>query len=202
MTIYAIVNDLIGENNPEVPDEPMFSIISSSAILQGGNPYFVPYFADSFEARGAIAMRIGRLGKGIARRFAHRYVDAVAPALLFIAPGLLESLKERGLPWTKAISYDKCLALGKFTSVTFSEIPLCNIGLKLMGQGDDGLTEYFRTFSNLETDAIIEGLSRDNTLKTGDILLASIASEGPVAIPGHSATLYLNGEQALRFNIR
>lgn len=202
MTVYAIVNGLSPRCAAAEDDAPIWSIVSPAGILQGGNPYFVPDFADSFEARTAIAIRIGRLGKGIARRFAHRYVESVAPAVLFVADSMLYDLSSKGLPWSRAISYDRCLALGQFSVVPFEDVPARQVGLRLLGKDGMPIEESFRGFLDLDIASVIERLSRDNTLKTGDIILAGIASSGPKAQPGLSAILSLDGAGSLRFNIR
>ena len=202
MTVYAIVNGLTDRCPGDEHGALLWSLISPAGILQGGNPYFVPDFSDIFEARTAIAVRIGRLGKGIARRFAHRYVESVAPAVLFVAGSLLESLSADGLPWSQAISYDRCLALGRFSELPFDAIPDCRVGLRLSGKEDLQEPERIRDFHDCDIASVIERLSRDNTLKTGDIIIAGIDSSGPKAIPGLSARLSLNGADSLRFNIR
>lgn len=202
MTVYAIVNDLLGESFPIPDGSPVWGIISPAGILQGGNPYFVPDFASDFEARCALAVRIGRLGKGIARRFAGRYVEAVAPAVLFVATDLLASRRAAGLPWTSAISYDRCLALGRFAELPPADIDSCRVGLDLRRSSGGDVTSLSTEFPGVDFSSVIESLSRDNTIKTGDIILIAIAPDGPKAVPGYSAELSLNGESSLRFNIR
>ena len=200
MTIYTIVNTLSGGTSE--CRQAAWTIISPAGILQGGNPYFVPDFALRFEARCAIALRIGRLGKGIASRFAHRYVAGVAPCVLFIAPELLASLRADGMPWTRAVSYDRCLALGRFTATDFGEIPRCRTSLELRDREGNRTTDVAATFMYIDAGAIIECLSRDNTLKTGDIIICGLQSSGPEVSPGLSARLSLGDEECLRFNIR
>ena len=202
MTIYAVVNDFLATAVPGEAKGPIWTLMSPAAILQGGNPYFVPDFDSRFEARTALALRIGKLGKGIARRFAARYVDAVAPATVFLAADLLNRLRKESLPWTSAISYDRSLALGRFLTVDFKEIDSCECSLLLESSGDSIKSTLHQGASNLRPDEIIEALSRDNTLKTGDILLIGLSNEGPEVKPGLKATLLLNGEEMLRFNIR
>ena len=203
MTIYAIVNDLLDiSHEPGVSQAgPIWTLISPAGILQGGNPYFVPDFDSRFEARLSLAVRIGKLGKGIARRFAGRYVEALAPATVFVATDLLEGLKSSGFPWTSAISYDRCLALGKFTSMPYNETDGCKCCLEIHNSGSDDIIT-FKKESHARLEEIIEAISRDNTLKTGDILLAGLSRTGPQVFPGLRATLKLNGEESMRFNIR
>ena len=203
MTIYAIVNNLISPDSREFQTGPIWTLISQSGILQGGNPYFVPDFASRFEARLALAVKIGRLGKGIAHRFAHRYVEAVAPAVVFVAADLIQNLTRQGLPWTQALSYDKCLAMGKFIQLPFGEVSGCRCALTLDVAGEEAME------ASWDNDMLIPGiedtiaaLSRDNTLKTGDIILFGLAGQGPAVQPESRARLYLNGTESLGFNIR
>ncbi len=201
MTIYAIVNTLIGDKVID-NQQPVWTLVSPSGILQGGNPFFVPDFADTFEARCAIALRLGRLGKGISARFASRYIEAAAPSVLFVPPTLLQSLRSNGLPWTSALSYDRCIAMGSFKKMTLDEIESCKIGLHISNNSNESDTELTEIFDKTDIGAIVEHLSRDNTLKTGDIILAGITPTGPETLPGSSAHLSLNGEVSLKFNIR
>lgn len=200
MTIYALVNNLIDYKG--IDTEPIWTVMSPSAILQGGNPYFVPDFDFRFEARPAIAIRIGKLGKSISPRFAHRYVDGIAPASIMIASNLLEDLQEKGLPWSKAISYDRSLAVGKFTQMPIEEISKSDVCLELAD--DDIVTTLTCDLNPLPfgIEETISAISRDNALKTGDYIVIATGESGAVLEPGQRAILKLNGENMLRFNIR
>ncbi|MDE6023285.1 MAG: fumarylacetoacetate hydrolase family protein [Muribaculaceae bacterium] len=202
MTIYAIVNNLVKEHSSANADNATWVILSPSGILQGGNPYFVPDFSNHFEARLALAVKIGKLGKGVAPRFVHRYVDTVAPALVFVASDMLASLRDAGLPWTQAISYDKCTALGKFTNIPYEDIENCKVGLRLSSSSAEMLTEWSGKDMNPCLETAISQISRDNTLKTGDIILLGLSAEGPEVRPDLRAVLMLNGAPCLKFNIR
>ena len=51
--------------------------MADSSILYTGRPFFLPDFASSFIAVPTLVVRTGRLGKCIAPKFAHRYLDAL-----------------------------------------------------------------------------------------------------------------------------
>lgn len=202
MTIYAIVNNLIQGGLQRPIDETVWTVLSAASILQGGNPYFVPDFDTKFVAHPSLALRIGKLGKGIAPRFAHRYIESVAPAALITASNLIEKLRQAGLPWTKAISYDRSLAIGAFSKIDFEKIPECKISLE-MSQPDESGTETHHAGNLLFTIGdTISRISRDNALKTGDIILTGISHTGIILEPGQRMQLRLNDENALKFNIR
>ncbi len=202
MTIYAITDSLIADSGAAGISGPIWTLISQSAILQGGNPYFVPDFASRFEARLALAVKIGKLGKGIAPRFAYRYAGSVAPAVVFVAADRLNMLRENGLPWTSALSYDRSLAIGTFLPMEYERISQCVCSLAI--ESASGCEEFSLqpSASGSSLEEVIEAISRDNTLKTGDILLIGLAAEGPEAKPDCRARLSINGVDSLSFNIR
>lgn len=200
MTVYAIVNHLLGGNTSF--DDPIWTVMSPSAILQGGNPYFVPDFDSKFQARPASVIRIGKLGKGIAPRFAHRYIDGVAPASMMIAHNLLDNLRKSGLPWSKAISYDRSLAVGKFANLPIEEISAACVSLDIINGDDVNSFKSNVTCLSCSIEEIISILSRDNALKTGDYIVIASPLSGPVIEPGPRVELRLNDEKPLKFNIR
>ena len=203
MTIYAIVNNLLSEKDSQNDKHPVWTIISQSGILQGGNPFFVPDFAGHFEARTALAIKIGKLGKGIAPRFAGRYIEEAAPAILFVATDLLKHLQQNGLPWTPAISYDRCLAIGKFWNIqSEGNHRRYDISLVLESSGSSIDSKWDSDSIDLTIEETISVLSRDNTIKTGDIILFGISGSGPEVRPDMRAHLSLNGIDTLAFNIR
>lgn len=162
----------------------------------------MPDFSDRFEARPALAVRIGKLGKGVAPRFVSRYVESIAPCVVFVASGLLQELRNKGLPWTRALNYDKCTAIGKFTNIPYEDIGKCKVDLRLESDAGSRLTEWTGGCMNPGIEEAISALTRDNTIKTGDIILLGLAGEGPEVRPDQRAILMLNGETSLRFNIR
>jgi 2-keto-4-pentenoate hydratase/2-oxohepta-3-ene-1,7-dioic acid hydratase in catechol pathway len=62
-------------NNTFLPTEPVIFSKPESALTRDGKPFFVPDFAERFDYETEIVVRINKLGKNIAERFAHRYYD-------------------------------------------------------------------------------------------------------------------------------
>lgn len=202
MTIYAIVSNPGGKEDSAEGCGIEWMVVSASAMLQGGNPYFVPDFAEVFEARQAIALRIGKLGKGIAPRFAHRYVESIAPAAMMTAADLLESQKEKGLPWSRAVSYDRSVAIGNFTKLSLESAEKSTTRMEIAEEGEIAYRDMNLDGIMKMIPEIVSTLSRDNTLKTGDILICGISDSGPRLKPGQRLTLSYNDEVMLKFNIR
>lgn len=66
-----------------VTDPPHLTLYPSSALIHGGKPFFLPDFGGAWCASPTVALRLCRLGKSIDARFAMRYIDAMAPAVIF-----------------------------------------------------------------------------------------------------------------------
>ena len=59
-----------------------YELLADSSILPTGRPLFIPDWAHHFAGTLAVAVRISRLGKCIAPRFAHRYWDGFTASLV------------------------------------------------------------------------------------------------------------------------
>ena len=86
-----------------------------SALLVNRKPFFIPDETSSPVAYPALALRVCRLGKTVAPRYADRYYDAIAPALDIQAADLLAQAQTQGQPWTTAISLDGSFPLGEWS---------------------------------------------------------------------------------------
>ena len=58
-----------------------------------------------------LVVRINRVGKGIAERFAHRYYDQVGLGIDFTARDLQRQAIAEGLPWERCKAFDRSAAL-------------------------------------------------------------------------------------------
>ena len=85
-----------------------------SCLLNGRKPLFIPDWTNELGVTECIILRVSRLGKEIAPKFANRYYDAVAPGADFIAMDVAREAKAQGKPWTKALAFDYSLAIGEF----------------------------------------------------------------------------------------
>ncbi len=84
-----------------------------SCLLNGRKPFFMPEGATEIGATECVILRVSRLGKEIAPRFAERYYDAVAPGIDFVDLAALRAAQAAGKPWTQAIAFDYSLAIGE-----------------------------------------------------------------------------------------
>lgn len=181
--------------------EPVIFMKPDSAILKDGKPFFVPDFSHEVHYETEVVVRICRLGKNIAPRFAHRYYDAVTVGIDFTARDLQRKFREAGNPWELCKGFDNSAAIGTFISLEQADGDLQNLDFHLDIDGCE--VQRGNTADMLfKIDDIIAYVSRFMTLKIGDLLFTGTpAGVGPVSVGQHLQG-YLGGEKLLDFHIR
>lgn len=167
-------------NNSFLPTEPVIFSKPESSLNRDGKPFFVPDFAERFDYETEIVVKINKLGKNIAERFAYRYYDELTVGIDFTARDLQEKLKEKGLPWDICKGFDGAAAIGEF--VNKSELPDSqNLNFRL---DVDGRTVQKGWTGDMifTVDKIISYVSKFFTLKTGDLIFTGTpVGVGPVS---------------------
>lgn len=183
-----------------LPQEPVIFMKPDSALLKDGKPFFIPDFSVQVDYETELVVRINRLGKNIAERFAHRYYDAVTVGIDFTARDLQRKYRAEGKPWELCKGFDNSAAIGDWIPVErFKDIQQLNFHLDIDGKtvqrgyADDML---------FKIDQIIAYVSRFCTLKIGDLLFTGTpVGVGPVQVNNHLEG-YLEDEKVLDFYIR
>lgn len=85
-----------------------------SCLLNGRKPLFMPEWTNELAVTECIILRVSRLGKEIASKYASRYFNAIAYGADFIAMDVAREAKAQGKPWTKALAFDYSLAIGEW----------------------------------------------------------------------------------------
>ena len=180
---YALHNQEMGHT--DIGKEPVIFMKPDSALLRDGKPFFLPDFSADMQYEAEVVVRICRLGKHIAPRFAHRYYDAVTVGIDFTARDLQQRFRQEGLPWELAKGFDNSAAIGRF-------LPLEQLGgnvqqLDFRLDIDGREVQHGRTSDMLTgVDDLIAYVSRFMTLKMGDLLFTGTpAGVGPVSIGQH-----------------
>lgn len=157
--------------------------LPDNVLVKGGNPFFIPDFEGDCQAHGVLALRIGRLGKGVEPRFASRYVDGMAAAIVFRCEDHAARLRAAGLPDSPAYCFDKAVALGDFSSPGFPGGATL-LDAELSMEPKKGSTDSEATSCSIDTRlllshcaAAVSAASRDNTLRTGDIVTVPLPLE-------------------------
>ena len=141
-------------------------IIPDSSIQKSGKPFFMPFTNERYECRIAAAVRIGRLGKNIASRFASRYYNEWGLCLATPATEMLERLKAAGEPWAEATAFDGAIIEGIFYDDNLS-------GKEIVYSGSDGLQRLTMPLNEM-FDSLIAQASRHFIFKMGDLVLIDL----------------------------
>lgn len=195
---YATHNKELGDMSTS--KEPVIFLKPDSAILKDGKPFFIPDFSSEVHYETEVVVRICRLGKNIASRFAHRYYDAVTVGIDFTARDLQRRFRSEGQPWELCKGFDNSAAIGTFIPLEDAgDLQNLDFHLEIDGQK----VQQGNTSDMLfKVNEIIAYVSRFMTLKIGDLLFTGTpAGVGPVDIGQHLQG-YLGEEKVLDFNIR
>lgn len=186
--------------NEELPKEPVIFMKPDSALLKNSKPFFIPDFSKQVDYETELVVRISRLGKNIAQRFAHRYYDAVTVGIDFTDRDLQKRFRTEGKPWELCKGFDDSAVIGDFVPVDkFLDIQNLDFRLDI-----DGKTVQSGNTSDMifKVDEIIAYISQFYTLKIGDLLYTGTpVGVGPVSIGQHLQG-YLEGEKLLDFYVR
>lgn len=186
-------------------DDALYSIkvatIPDTALLIQKRPFFIPDFTQHCTAQPCFCVRINRLGRSIAKRFANRYyaTSEVTLAVHFVASDLLNTLLTKQQPWDMAIGFDNAVAVAE------TKIPLlCEETLAGIKINDDEVSAIINGQQYLDlADEQIERISEHYTLRQGDLLLLPLPIEPPIVhIDNRLALTIGNSQEVLAFNIK
>ncbi len=151
----------------EKPNEPVIFLKPDSAILPKKMPFFIPAFSNEIHYEVEVLVKINRVGKHIAEKFAHKYYDEIGLGIDFTDRELQAKLKTKGLPWEKAKAFDGSAVIGKFYPK--EKFDLENLSFQLTHNNkvvQDGNTKNMLW----KIDALIAYVSQYFTLKKGDVI--------------------------------
>lgn len=205
MKIFAIGMNYI-QHNKELdgalykPEEPVIFLKADSSLLMNRKPFFLPDHLGQVDYETEIVVRINRVGKTIAQKFAHRYYDAVTVGIDFTARDLQKKLRAEGKPWDLCKGFDGAAAIGEWIpKEEFADVQNLNFHLDINGQ----TVQQGNTSDMLfKIDEIISYISQFYTLKTGDILYTGTpVGVGPVKIDDHLEG-YIEDRKVLDFKVK
>lgn len=182
-------------------ESPTIFLKPDVSLLKDGKPFFLPDFSSEIQYETEIVVKIGRLGKNIARRFAHRYYDEITVGIDITARDLQRELRAKALPWELSKSFDNSAVIGDFIPLKRLEKEINNLQFHLdlnqktvqKGETKDML---------FSIDEIIEYVSRFMTLKIGDLIFTGTpAGVGNLAVNDHLQA-YVEEKKLLDFYIK
>lgn len=172
-------------NHTLIAKEPVIFMKSDTSLLKDGKPFYIPDFSEDMQYEAEVVVKINRLGKNIARRFANRYYDEITLGVDMTARDWQYRLRAAGLPWELSKSFDNSAIIGHFIQLySFNKgIDQLNFHLDIDGKSVQSGNTADMLF---KVDEIIEYVSQFVTLKIGDLLFTGTPSGvGKVFINNH-----------------
>lgn len=189
-------------DNGDPSAEPIFFLKPDTALLRNNGTFFLPSFSREVHYETELVVRIAKVGKCVAERFARRYYDEVGLGIDFTARDLQREAMSAGLPWEKAKGFDQSAAL----SPVF--IPVDEVGgdvqkltfeMTLNGETRQRGDTSMMIFS---VDRIISYVSQFMTLRIGDLIYTGTPAGVGAVHSGDNLRASLMGRELLNFDIK
>lgn len=192
--------DHIAELQNEKPSEPVVFMKPDSAILLKQHPFVIPEFSNNIQHEIELIVKINKVGKYIDTKFAHKYYDEISVGIDFTARDLQNELKEKGLPWEKAKSFDGSAVIGEFLPKSqFNSLENLTFELtnndKTVQKGNTSLMMW-------NIDELISFVSRYFTLKIGDIVFTGTPAGVAAVKPEDVLEGFLEGNKLFSIQIK
>lgn len=166
-------------------EEPIIFMKVDTSLLKDGKPFYIPDFSSELQYEAEIVVKINRLGKNIARRFAHRYYDEITLGIDMTARDMQRKLRESGLPWELSKSFDNSAVIGDFIRLDDLNRDINQLNFYLNIDGHK-VQEGNTADMIFKIDEIIEYISKFITLKIGDLIFTGTPEGiGNVKINNH-----------------
>lgn len=190
----------IAELENERPEEPVVFIKPDSAVLPKKQPFYIPEFSNDVHYELEFLVRIDKVGKHIAPKFAHKYYSEVSLGLDLTARDLQSQLKQKGLPWEKAKGFDGSAVIGKWVSKeAYPDLQDLTFELKKNGETvQRGHTSHMLW----KIDELIAYVSTFFMLKKGDILFTGTPAGVGRILPNDYLSATLEGKELLKLNVK
>ena len=191
----------ISELKNERPKDPVIFLKPDTSILLKKQPFFIPDFSNDVHYEVEVLVKIKKVGKYIQSKFAHKYYDEIGLGIDFTARDLQNELKEKGLPWEKAKSFDGAAVVGEkwLDKNSFQNINNINFSL----QKNEEEVQKGNTSDMLwKIDEIIEYVSQYFTLKIGDIIFTGTPEGVGKVSPNDRLIGFLEKEQIFSIQVK
>jgi fumarylpyruvate hydrolase len=188
------------EMGKPLPSEPVVFMKPDSALLKKNKPFFLPDFSGKIQYETEIVIKIARLGKGIAAKYAHRYYNELTLGIDITARDIQARNAAAGMPWELSKAFDGAAPVGRFISVdSVKDINKLDFRLEI----NDIIVQQGNSADMIfKIDEIIAYVSRFFTLKTGDLIFTGTPSGVGALRKNDRLVAFLGNEPLLDFSIK
>ena len=203
MKIFAIGQNY-AEHNKELnspdPTEPVIFMKPDTAALKNNKPFYIPDISSELHYETEIIVKISRLGKNIAPKFAHRYYEEIGLGVDFTARDVQRRLKAEGKPWEISKAFDNSAVIGNFIpKEELGDVQNIHFHLNING---NTVQKGHTSDMIFPVDEIIAWISRFFTLKIGDILFTGTPVGGGKVNIGDHLEGYIGEKKMFDFKVK
>lgn len=173
------------------------SIRPDNAILRNNDDFYMPHFSQDIVCDCGYIVRITRLAKCVAQKFASRCYDSITAGVTFTARDIMQQALESKLPTDEAYCFDHSTAIGTqwLTAEQIAE------GGNLLLTTGDSVAGMIHSDLQDEIDRCVAQVSNKLTLKTGDLVFIA-AGKALEAKVGNGVRVMFNDNIVLDFQIK
>ncbi len=197
MKIICIANNSLKKYQNS--ESPVFFLKPDTSILLNNKPFFLPFENSLIRCSVSPVVRIIKVGKNIAEKFANRYYNEITAGIDFTDITKLDECIKNGLPWEAAKAFENSAPIGKFYHKNIlNEKPDGFISLFVNGEKSQEFQIKNLTFS---FDLIISYVSQYFTLKTGDLIFLGTPEKAMNIQANDQIKILLHENPVLDFSI-
>jgi len=190
----------IAELQNEKPDAPVIFMKPDTALLKNGLDFYLPEFSSEIHHEVELVVKISKVGKHIAKKFAPKYYSQISLGIDFTARDIQSSLKEKGLPWELAKAFDNSAFVGEWIPVE-SLGDLNDVHFSLFKNGD--MVQVGHSAKMLwKIDQLITYISKYFTLKTGDLIFTGTPAGVSEIHRGDFLKGHINNQEIFNLSIK
>ena len=190
----------IEELENERPKDPVVFIKADSAVLPKEQDFYLPPFSNNVHHEVELLVKITKVGKHIAKEFAHKYYDEVSLGIDFTARDVQDELKSKGLPWEKAKSFDGSAVIGKWVSKSnYKDLNQLSFSLQRNNEVVQSASSELMLW---KIDELISYVSQFFTLKKGDIIFSGTPSGVGKVEPGDVLEGFIENESFFKVGVK
>ncbi len=184
----------------DIPDEPVIFMKPKSALVQNHTPFYYPEFTNELNYECELVVRISKNGKYIQEKHAPNYYNGITVGIDFTARDIQNALKEKGLPWEKAKSFDNSAAVGKFIDVVQGQ-PKKSINFSF-AKNKEVVQKGNSDSMIFSIDKIISNISNYFSLNIGDLIFTGTPAGVGECMVGDLLEAYLENDCLLSLEIK
>ncbi len=191
----------IKELGNQMPEDIVFFFKPDTTYIKDKDDFYLPDFSSNVQYECEIVIKIDKVGKSIAERFAPQYYSCLTLGIDYTLRDWQEKEQLLSLPWTISKCFDYSSAIGDFLTLKDLGKSIDNIDFYL--KKNDVIVQHSNSKEMINNvNKIISHISKYITLKTGDIIFTGTPKGvGPIQI-GDTLTGYIEGKKVFQQRIK